>query len=938
MHQNRQPTWQKFSYLQVGNVEYIDALYEQYLSDPNSVEESWRYLFEGMELGADFARKEAAPLAPAATPAASPAVTSGIDWARELKVVELIETYRAYGGWLADINPLEAAPSSHPELDLSRFGLSNADLSQTYQAGKLLGLGQAKLSDIWAFLKETYCRTLATETAHITRREMRDWVRTRVEGTRGRETFDASTKRKMLERVSQADRFEYFLHTRYVAQKRFSLEGGEATITGLDRIIETGAELGATEFVMGMAHRGRLNVLTQVFGKKHESVFVEFEGNYKVDPEDGEGDVKYHKGYLTDLTLPSGKKVRMTLASNPSHLEFVNAVVEGMARARQNQVGDSDGSRVVPILIHGDAAFAGQGVCYETLNMSLLEGYGTGGTLHIVINNQVGFTTDPKDARSTQYATDMAKMMDAPIFHVNGNDVEAVAFASRLAIEYRQKFKRDVFIDLICYRKHGHNEGDEPAFTQPLTYKKIKTLPTVREIYARKLASEGTVTAEESEKIAAAIMDKLDAAQQIAKKGGLKPKNSDLEESWKNLKRASTEDFFRPVRTQLDAKTLVSIAEKINSMPAGFQVHPKLARFFEARLKAVRDGKGIDWGSGEALAYASLMAEGHSVRLSGQDVERGTFSHRQSVLHDFETGQLYRPFDATAQKGAKYLVHNSFLSETGVMGFEYGYSIVAPESLVIWEGQFGDFANGAQVIIDQFLASGETKWQRMSGLVLLLPHGYEGQGPEHSSARLERFLQLAGQGNMIVGNFSTPAQIFHALRRQVKRDFRKPLVVMSPKSLLRLPAAVSELSEFTERGFQEVLDDTTAPKTEVKRVLLCSGKVYYDLAAERERSGRKDVAIVRVEQLYPWPADMLAKILGAYSNAREYLWVQEEPRNMGAWTFVFGTWAGALDNFSEKVGGKSIRYAGRPTSASPAVGSPKWSEQQQKDLVAAAFA
>ncbi len=938
MHQTRQQTWQKFSYLQGGNVEYIDALFEQYSRDPASVEESWRYLFEGMELGADA--EAARSRSQKSDSAVSAPASTGIDWSRELKVAELIEAYRSYGAWLADINPLVPAASSHPELDLAHFGLGNADLDQIFQTGKLMGLGAAKLSVILAALHDTYCRTIATETAHITKREMREWVRSRLEGARGRETFDAPAQRAMLQRISEADRFEYFLHTRYVAQKRFSLEGGEATITCLDRILDLGSELGASEFVLGMAHRGRLNVLTQVLHKKHESVFVEFEGNYKVDPDDGEGDVKYHKGYLTDLTLRSGKKVRMTLAANPSHLEFVNAVVEGMARARQDAVGDAQGTQIVPILIHGDAAFAGQGVCYETVNMALLDGYRTGGTIHLVINNQVGFTTDPKDARSTEFATDMAKMLDAPIFHVNGDDVEAVAFVARIAIEFRQKFGRDAFIDLICYRKHGHNEGDEPAFTQPLLYKKIKAQVSVRDVYAGRLAAAGVVTAEDAEKMAAAIMDRLDESQKIAKQGGLKPKNSDLEESWKKFRRGKAEDFFVPVKTQLEAKLLQEIAEKINVMPAGFQIHPKLARFFDARLKSVRDGKGIDWGTGEALAYASLMAEGHSVRLSGQDVERGTFTHRQSVLHDHVTGQIYSPLQAVAKSGAKYDVHNSCLSETGVMGFDYGYSLVAPQTLVIWEGQFGDFANGAQVIIDQFIASGETKWQRMSGLTLLLPHGYEGQGPEHSSARMERFLQMACQGNMIVANLTTPAQIFHALRRQVKRDFRKPLIIMSPKSLLRSPAAVSPLSDFTDRGFQEILNDSQASTqaSGVRRVLLCSGKVYYDLLAEREKAARKDVAIIRVEQLFPWPAEALTKALTAYAGAKEIIWVQEEPRNMGAWTHVFNTWMGGLDTFAEQVGGRSIRYAGRAASASPAVGSPKWSEQQQKDLVASAFA
>ncbi len=911
---------QKFSYLQVGNVDYIDALYGNYLSDPSSVDESWRYLFEGLELGA-------------ATNNPS------LDWANELKVAELIEAYRCHGGWLAAINPLEPAPSSHPNLELAYFGLTNDDLQKTFQTGKLLGLGAATLSQILSFLRETYCRSIAVEISHITQRDMREWLRTRMESQRGKETLDTATRRFILERVSQADRFEYFLHTRYVAQKRFSGEGGEAIIPTIDRIVELGAELGVQEFIMGMAHRGRLNALTHIFGKKPELILTEFEGNYKVDPQDGDGDVKYHKGYLTDVVTRPGKKVRLTLAANPSHLEFVNPVVEGMARARQNQLKDADGTQIVPILIHGDAAFAGQGVCYETVNMSQLAGYSTGGTIHIVINNQVGFTTDPKDARSTPYATDMAKMLDAPIFHVNGDDVEAMVFAARIAMEFRQKFKRDVFIDQVCYRKHGHNEGDEPAFTQPLLYKKIKAHATVRDLYARQLIEAGVITPEEAEKINTTIVDRLDAAQVTARAGGLRPKNSDLEESWKDLRPGAVSDFFTPTRTQLDAKTLVTIAEKINAIPAGFKLHPKLNRFFDARLQSVKEGKGIDWGTGEALAYASLMSEGHSVRLSGQDVERGTFTHRQSALHDVETGQTFYPFQAVSQHGAKYDVHNSLLSETAVLGFEYGYTLVAPETLTIWEAQFGDFANGAQVIIDQFLAAGETKWQRMSGLVLLLPHGYEGQGPEHSSARLERFLQLAARGNMAVANLSTPAQIFHALRRQVMRNFRKPLVIMSPKSLLRLPAAVSTLTDFTETGFQEVIDDASAVRAanDIKRVLICSGKLYYELATERDQSQRHDVAILRLEQIYPWPEERLRLLFENYSRAKEILWVQEEPRNMGAWSFVFNTWNGGLDTFSERVAGRSIRYVGREAAPSPAVGSAKWHAEQQAALIRQAF-
>ncbi|MBC7693219.1 MAG: 2-oxoglutarate dehydrogenase E1 component [Methylotenera sp.] len=928
---------QKFSYLKSTNADYIDDIFARYSQDPTSVDESWRYFFEGIELGTETAGADGAAMGGVTTAQVTGA--TAFDLSSEAKVADLINAYRENGILVADIDPLSAAPSSHPLLELSSYGLSSSDLSKTFQAGKLIGMGPATLNDIIARLKQTYCGTIGVEFVHIQNREARLWLQSKMEASRNQPELDAETRRMILRRLSESEGFERFLHTRYVAQKRFSIEGGESVIPALDSMIETAASFGAHQILIGMAHRGRLNVLTNVFGKKPEYIFTEFEGQYKVDSSAGEGDVKYHKGHSSDVTTRQGKAVHLSLASNPSHLEFVNAVVEGSARAKQFQLKDKDRSQVIPILIHGDAAFAGQGVCYEVLNMSRLEGYTTGGTLHIVINNQVGFTTSPMDARSSRFSTDLAKMLDSPIFHVNGDDPEAVWYASRLATEYRQKFKLDTFIDLVCYRKHGHNEGDEPSFTQPLLYKKIKAHASTREIYAQKLVQLKVVSEADAQKIVDDITAHFTEAQTRARAEIPQPYTSVFEAQWKGMKKPSREDLFKPVRTEVSDEKLKQIAGKINHIPESFHLHPKLNRFFEARLRAIQEGRGIDWGNAEALAYATLVSEGNPVRLSGQDVERGTFTHRHSILNDVETGEKYSPLNNVAEGLGQYCVYNSHLSETGVLGFEHGYALAAPNTLTIWEAQFGDFANGAQVIIDQFISSSESKWQRMSGLTLLLPHGYEGQGPEHSSARLERFLAMGGRNNMFVCNLTTPAQIFHALRRQVKADFRKPLIIMSPKSLLRHPMAVSELSDLSQRGFQEIIDDA-AMKTsagKVKRVLICSGKIYYELVTARAERKIDDVAIVRLEEIHPFPSEKMAEVLNAYSGAKELVWVQEEPRNMGAWTFVFNTWAGGLDFFQEKVGGRSIRYVGRDIGAAPAVGSNKLHGEEQKAIIEKSF-
>ena len=924
---------QRFSYLKSVNADYIDEVFDRYLQDPESVDPSWKYLFEGLELGVD-AQVESGVSTPES--AALPAQT---DLLAEARVFELIQLYRERGKFAAQTDPLGMTHQATSELGIEAVGFTASDLQKTFQSGKVLGLGPSTLQQIVQKLKTTYCGATAIEFSHVENRAARDWLQKKVETASESQNLGAEDRKHIYRRLVEADGFEKFLHTRYVAQKRFSIEGGDSLIPALDFMIEHGADLGATEFVLGMAHRGRLNVLTHILGKPYEQMFTEFEGTYKSNPEDGEGDVKYHKGFSRDLETRHGKEVHLSLAFNPSHLEFVNPVVEGMVRARQDRYQDRERIRVVPVLIHGDAALAGQGVCFETLQMQGLRGYATGGTIHIVVNNQVGFTTAPSDSRTATYSTDLAKVLSCPVMHVNGDDAEAVVRAMKIAIEYKQKFKADFFLDIVCYRKHGHNEGDEPTFTQPVMYKKIKVHRAPRELYADQLISSGLMTADQTQAVVNEVNSVLMEAQKRAKAEPAQPHVSTFENVWKGLKKPSNEDLFTSTKTQVSASTLKEIAKQLNTPPAQFNVHPKLTRFLDARLKAVHDGEGIDWGNAESLAFATLLSEGHTVRITGQDAERGTFSHRNAVLNDFETGQPFCSLKTVAQKNAQLEIYNSLLSETAVMGFEYGYALSAPQALVIWEAQFGDFANGAQVMIDQFIATSESKWQRMNGLVLLLPHGYAGQGPEHSSARLERFLQLCGRDNMIVANLSTPAQIFHALRRQVKRDFRKPLVVMSPKGLLRHPMAISALSDLSDRGFQEVLDcpHGSAQPSDIKRVLLCSGQVYYDLVQERSTRKRDDVAIVRVEQLYPWPADALSKVLAQYKGAKELIWVQEEPRNMGAWQHVFGTWMGGLADFRSQVGNREIRYAGRGIAASPAVGSPKIHEAELRAFLAQAY-
>ncbi len=885
------------------NSDVIEAAYNAWLANPDSVDPTWRAFFQGFALGS-----KGSAMANVAS-----AGVNVLDSNKQAQVLRLINAYRAHGHMQAHLDPLSPPPAPFPRLNYQHFGLTEADLEQSFSVGNFRGGGQMKLRLLISSLNEIFCGHIGVEYLHMQDLDARDWLQLRMEEAHNRPSFTRNQKIRILRRLHKAELFEKFLHTRFVGQKRFSLEGGETMIAAFDAMIEYAPELGVEEFVMGMAHRGRLSVLTNILRKPFEVLFEQFSENYIPNTVGGDGDVKYHLGYEAELTTASGHKVEVRLTPNPSHLEIVNPVVEGRARARQRIRGDVDRRRVCPFLIHGDAAFAGQGVIPETLNFSQLPGYRTGGTVHLVINNQIGFTTQPSDSRSTRYCTDVAKMIEAPVFHVNGDDPEAVCYVTRLALEFRVKFQRDVVIDMYCYRRHGHNEADEPAFTQPTLYKKIAAHPLISAPYSARLIREDTLNEAGAEAIKAEYTAAMEASFAKAKAAEAATQAAGKT----NSPFAGSSAIFQPgynhihVDTQVSAEAIAKVVAGITHLPANFKANPKIKRFLDTRVQAHKDGGPIDWGFGEALAFGTLLLEGSPVRLSGQDCERGTFSHRHAVIYDSETREKYTPLLNIDAKQERFCVYNSLLSEAAVLGFDYGYSLDYPQMLCIWEAQFGDFANGAQVVIDQFLASSESKWQRMSGMVLLLPHGYEGQGPEHSSARLERFLQLCAEDNMQVANITTPANYFHALRRQMKRDFRKPLIVMSPKSLLRLPAATSKLAEFTSGSFEEIILDPQPPK-QAKRLILCSGKVYYDLDAYRTANNVTDTTLVRIEQIYPLHTAKLAEIAKANPKAK-LIWCQEESQNNGAWTFL----APQL----EEIFGRKATYAGRDASASPAVGS-----------------
>lgn len=889
------------------NASVIEAAYEAWQQNPDSVDPTWRAFFQGFTLGNSGG----------SFTAASGAGVRIIDSIKQAQVGRLINAYRAHGHLQAHLDPLGEPPPAHPRLALDHFGLDERDLPESFALTNFKGGGQQKLQDILAALQQTYCGSIGVEYMHVQDHDAREWLQQRMEATNNQPAFTKPQKVRILRRLFKAELFEKFLHTRFVGQKRFSGEGAETFIAAIDAIIEKCPELGVEEIVMGMAHRGRLSVLTNILRKPFEVLFEQFSENYIPESVAGDGDVKYHLGYEAILETSSGHKVEIRLAANPSHLEIVNPVVEGKARARQRVRGDTaERRKVLPFLIHGDAAFAGQGIVAETLNFSQLPGYRTGGTVHLVINNQIGFTTLPAEARSTRYCTDVAKMIEAPIFHVNGDDAEAVCMVAQLALEFRVRFKRDVVIDMVCYRKHGHNEADEPAFTQPVLYRKIAAHPLVSTILTEKLVKAGSLHPAEAEAIKVEYTAALEANFEKAKSREV-AKSARQSQEIEAKKYVGSTGFVQPeyhhssINTGVSPAVLDQVVAGLTTVPGHFKLNPKIKRFLDNRIQAHKDGGPIDWGFGEALAFGTLLLEGTPVRLSGQDCERGTFSHRHAVLYDYETREKYVPLTHISEKQAGFCVYNSLLSEAGVLGFDYGYSMDYPQLLCIWEAQFGDFANGAQVVIDQFIASSESKWQRASGIVLLLPHGYEGQGPEHSSARLERFLQLCAEDNIQVVNITTPANFFHCLRRQMKRDFRKPLVVMSPKSLLRHPAATSRLEEFHGGSFQEILDDPKRP-AKAERVIFCSGKVYYDLCDYRDRNKYANVAIVRLEQLYPFHRNRLAELADDYHGAR-IVWCQEEPQNMGAWSFIAPRF--------QSVFGFLPLYAGRDAAASPAVGA-----------------
>ena len=937
-----------------GNAAFIADLYARWASDPGTVDPSFAELFaslndEARSVLTDASGASWAPRAHWAEPdqpapaGAAPARGEAPGAPRSavldsLRALMLIRTYRVRGHLEARLDPLALqTPKSHPELDPASYGFTEADLDRPIFIDNVLGRETATLREIVAILRDSYCGPIGVEFMHIQDPGQKAWVQRRIEGAPWRGSFDTAARETILRQLTEAEGFETFCQKRYVGTKRFGLEGGEVTIPALQAIIEVAAADGVREIAIGMPHRGRLNTLVNIVRKPFTAVFSEFGGSsFKPDDVQGSGDVKYHLGTSTDLEI-GGRPVHLSLQPNPSHLEAVDPVVIGKVRARQDEAGDTrERKSVMAVLMHGDAAFAGQGLVYETLAMSQLIGYRTGGTIHVIVNNQIGFTTVPAHAYSGLYCTDVAKSIQSPILHVNGDDPEAVVFCSRMAAEFRQRFATDIVLDIVCYRRHGHNETDEPAFTQPIMYRAIRAQKTTRTLYAERLAADGAVTAEQAAAMGEAFQATLEAAYQGAQ--SYKPNKADwLEGHWSGVKQCGAKSEQSEGDTAVAAETLKTVGMALARPPADFDLNPKIGRQLDAKRAMIETGEGIDWATGEALAFGTLLLEGHRVRLSGEDTQRGTFSHRHAVLVDQTNQNEYVPLNNIAAKQARFEVYNSLLSEQGVLGFEYGYSLADPKTLVLWEAQFGDFANGAQVIIDQFLASGETKWLRMSGLTLLLPHGHEGQGPEHSSARLERYLQLCAERNMVVCNLTTPANTFHALRRQLKRSYRKPLIVMTPKSLLRHKLAVSRLAEMAEgSAFHPIIaeTDTIAEPAAVTRVVLCSGKVYYDLLAERRERGLNTVAILRLEQIYPFPDELLARLLAPYRHA-EIVWCQEEPENMGAWSFVdrrIETVLGEIEAHARRP-----RYIGRKAAASPATGLAKTHAAEQAALVGEAL-
>ncbi|SMD33965.1 2-oxoglutarate dehydrogenase E1 component [Reichenbachiella faecimaris] len=902
----------KYSYIANAHSGVIDDMYQSYKADPNSVDVSWQRFFEGFE----FSLQKYGENGEASTGAVSN---------KELAVRDLIHAYRSRGHLKSDTNPVRQRKDRRALLDIEDFGLTKEDLDTEFECGNIIGIGKASLKKIVASLKDIYEGTVGFEYMYIRKPNILEWFKEKVEREALNFNPPVEEKKQILSKLNEAVVFENFLHTKYLGQKRFSLEGGETTIPALDAAINKGAELGVQEVVMGMAHRGRLNVLVNIMGKTYEQVFNEFEGGYVPDQTMGDGDVKYHMGFSSQIVTPKGHTVDLKLAPNPSHLEAVNPVVEGFARAKIDGLYENDNSKIMPILIHGDAAIAGQGIGYELVQMSKLDAYSTGGTIHFVINNQVGFTTDFDEARSSIYCTDLAKTVDAPVLHVNGDNPEAVVFCMKMAVEYRQKFKRDIFVDMVCYRRHGHNESDEPKFTQPSLYNLISKHANPREVYNKSLIDRGDIDAglakSMDKEFKAQLQDRLNQVKQDKLPYTLQQSEKEFSE----MRLSKPEDFDQSPDTSISLDTVKKVGEAMSKVPKGFKPLKQIEKVLKQRKEMFFDKKELNWAAAEMLAYGSMLLDNNTVRISGQDTKRGTFSHRHAVVRDMNTNEAYSFLDHIEGCEKDFKIYNSLLSEFGCMGFEFGYAMADPNAVVIWEAQFGDFANGAQVMVDQFISCSYTKWRRMNGLVLLLPHGYEGQGPEHSNARPERYLQLASGNNMYICNLTTPANYFHMIRRQLAMPFRMPCILMSPKSLFRHPLVMSKMEEFTKGKFREVIGDDYAEPKKVKKVLLCNGKVYFDLLEKQQADKRKDVAIIRVEQLHPFPKKQVLAELKKYKVDMVY-WVQEEPENMGAWSFI-------LRVFREVT--KDV--ISRKAAASPATGYSKVHKQEQENLVNQAF-
>jgi 2-oxoglutarate dehydrogenase E1 component len=917
-----------FQFITNSSPAYIESLYQDFVKDPASVDPEFKKFFEGFDFAVTQGKNGSNGSAVATAPGKEIQMktSDGVDWKKELGAYRMILGYRNKGHLIAKTNPIRPRKDRGANLELSFFGFSEEDLDKNFYAGNLIGLGTTSLRNILDHLQKCYADHVGIEFKYISDQVRIDWL-TREMEKNFLKPLALENKKRILEKLNEGVMFEKFLHTKYIGQKRFSLEGGETTIAALDTIINTAADLQVQEVVMGMAHRGRLNVLANILGKTYEQIFSEFEGTATLDQTMGSGDVKYHMGYGSELHTPSDKTIHLKLMPNPSHLEAVDPVVVGFSRAKADVMYESDFDKILPILIHGDASLAGQGIVYEVLQMSDLEGYYTGGTIHFVINNQIGFTTDFDDARSSDYCTSLAAAVHAPVLHVNGDDPEAVVKCSQIATRYRQEFNSDFFVDMVCYRRHGHNEGDDPKFTQPHLYALIDKHPNPREVYTQFLMENGEPDARElakdmEKKFWADLQERLDEVKQ-------KPLPYNYQQPelwWRSLRRAKQPDFDQSPSTAISEEQLRKIFDAMMKWPDNFTPLRKVEKILQDKVKLFNEEKKLDWASGELLAYGSLLLDGKDVRMSGQDVKRGTFSHRHAVLRDENTDESYNRLSRIEGAKGQFRIYNSLLSEYGVLGFEYGYALANPSALVLWEAQFGDFGNGAQILIDQFLAAAEQKWQRMNGLVLLLPHGYEGQGPEHSSARIERFLQMCAELNMVVTNVTTAANLFHALRRQLAWPFRKPLINFSPKANLRHPGTYSRIDAFTKGGFLEVIDDPFAGDgTKVKKVLFCSGKIFFDLAERKEKENRADVAIVRVEQLYPLPLNQLEALYNKYSKAT-WFWVQEEPLNMGAASYL-------------QMNLKSMNYGfiSRQPSAATATGFAKIHGQEQTEIIDTAF-